>query len=187
VLPTRNGEAHVFAAARAGLLHWRLTGPGGDLVTPPEAHRPAGSVAVARGRWAFAAFHEAATGRLVVLGEQAGWSAVATIDAAATSDPALAVLDGDVPIVAARNGEGRIAVFGTAPTVLSGQIVGAPAFTPDGRHLVALGDDGRMRVSPRPRDAGSPPEADITPGTGPSRRPARRAASTSARPGRSRP
>jgi LmbE family N-acetylglucosaminyl deacetylase len=149
VLPTSNGEVHVFAPARAGLLHWRLTGSGGEIVAPPEAHRPAGSVAVARGRRAFAAFREAATGRLVVLGESTGWSAVAIIDATATSDPALAVLDGDVPIIAARNREGRIAVSGPDPTILFGQIVGAPAFTPDGRHLIALGDDGRIHAVAR--------------------------------------
>lgn len=155
LLLTGAGEAHVFATAQAGLLHWRLDGSGARLVAPPETHHPAGAVAVARGHRAFAAFREAATGRVVVLGEHAGWSVVTTADTTATSDPALAVLDGDIPVVAVRDGEGRIAVLGTTTAVLPGRIVGRPAFTSNGRHLVALGDDGQMHVSPRPRDAGS--------------------------------
>ncbi|MGI8306726.1 PIG-L family deacetylase [Saccharopolyspora hattusasensis] len=150
VLLAGTGEAHVFATAQAGLLHWRLDGTGSRLVAPPETHHPAGSVAVARGHRAFAAFREAATGRVVVLGEHAGWSVVATAATTATpatSDPALAVLDGDIPVVAVRDGEGRIVVLGTTMAVLPGRIVGRPAFTSDGRHLVALGDDGRMHLT----------------------------------------
>ncbi|MCI2422804.1 PIG-L family deacetylase [Saccharopolyspora sp. K220] len=149
VLVTGTG-VHVLAAGRDALLHWRLDDAGrGELVAPPEAHRPVGAIAVARGSRAFVAFREAATGHLVVLGEQAGWSVVARIDTTTTSDPALAVVRNagrDTPIVAARDGTGRIAVFGPMRTVLPGQIVGQPAFTPDGHHLVALGDDGRTRV-----------------------------------------
>ncbi|RKT90126.1 N-acetylglucosaminyl deacetylase, LmbE family [Saccharopolyspora antimicrobica] len=44
VLVTGTGEVHVLAAARAGLLHWKLIASGrAELVSPPSAHRPAGS------------------------------------------------------------------------------------------------------------------------------------------------
>ncbi|MGP4021311.1 PIG-L family deacetylase [Saccharopolyspora sp. 5N708] len=149
VLATGTG-AHVFAAGRDGLLHWRLRDTGrGELVAAPQTHRPAGAIAVARGRQGFVAFREAATARLIVLGEHAGWSVVAAIDTTATSDPTLAVVQQagrDTPIVATRDEAGRIEVFGATKTVLSGRTVGQPAFTPDGRHLVALGDDGRTHV-----------------------------------------
>ncbi|GAA0518474.1 hypothetical protein GCM10011581_22910 [Saccharopolyspora subtropica] len=109
-----------FAPAEAGLLHWH--GRSGRFALEVAPHRPAGTVAVAPGH---AAFREAGMGRLVVLGERAGWSVVAVQEFDATSDPALAVAPGDRPVLAVRDGDGRIAVLADGRrTVLPARIPG---------------------------------------------------------------
>jgi LmbE family N-acetylglucosaminyl deacetylase len=148
------GTVGFAAPSSAGLLLWQQKAlmPGTTPTTIP--YLPAGEVAFARGTVeSFAAFRDARTHQLVVLSDDGNgiWK-VKTTFSAGGSAPALSVVrqgDRDVPVLAVRDDQGRAEVvhFDRRRVVLRGPIIDRPAFTPDGRSLVAVSDMGRLLVS----------------------------------------
>ncbi|RRO18761.1 hypothetical protein EIL87_06515 [Saccharopolyspora rhizosphaerae] len=138
---TSAGEAHVLAASRAGMLHWRLTEPGCGELVPSDEH-PVGGIAAAGGHVAF----RNATGEVVVLAEEAGWKRVRTLDADAITDPAIA----PGPVLAFRNADGLLEVHRPGARAVLGPVEGRPALSPDGDQAAALTGDGLIRTFPVP-------------------------------------
>ncbi|MFC7343600.1 PIG-L family deacetylase [Saccharopolyspora griseoalba] len=141
-LVTASGQVHVLATTAAGgMLRWRLSGSCGRRVAVPDGIRPAGAIATTSGEHAQAAFRDE-RGDLVVLAERSGWRPVLRREAEALSDPALAVDAAGRPLLAVRNGAGRLEVLSATGSRTGPRIQGGPALDPSGSLVAALDDRG---------------------------------------------